>query len=122
MKRVAFVGSRDYPDMDEVRGMVQAYKDCEVVSGGARGVDSVAVEEATRLGCPTKVFPADWDTHGKRAGAVRNQQIVDYSDMVVAFWDGKSKGTVITVDMARRAGKDCVVIQPIETLNTPPAP
>lgn len=117
MKKVAIIGSRDYPDMEEVRSYIRALSDCEIVSGGARGVDLVAETEARRLGIPVKIFHADWDTYGKRAGAVRNQQIVDYSDHIIAFWDGASKGAKITIDMAEKSKKPLIVISPVEAFD-----
>jgi hypothetical protein len=54
-------------------------------------------------------FPADWDTHGKAAGFMRNQLIVDNCDKVTAFWDGKSKGTLDTITRAVKAGKTVVI-------------
>ena len=76
-----------------------------IVSGGAAGVDRIAEDYAHRHELSVLVYHPDWQAHGKAAGAKRNQQIVDRADRVIAFWDGKSKGTKITIDMARRAGK-----------------
>lgn len=75
-----------------------------VVSGGARGVDSWAAEAAIERGLETFVFQADWDRHGNRAGPLRNAEIVAHSDRVVAFWDGKSRGTLNTVLLAKERG------------------
>lgn len=118
--RVAIVGSRDFPRLDLVRQFVwELERTTVVVSGGAAGVDSVAVEEAKRLGMPYEVYPADWNRYGRRAGIVRNQQIVDASIEVVAFWDGKSRGTKSTMDMARAAGKKLSVVMPESPLLGP---
>lgn len=81
-----------------------------VISGGARGVDTVAVDTAKALGIPTMVFPAEWDKHGKKAGYMRNELIVAAADMVVAFHDGTSKGTQHSIDIAKRMGKTCEVV------------
>lgn len=112
--KVAIVGSRDYADVAAVRAYIRALPSgTVVVSGGASGVDTVALQEARRCKLGTHVFDADWAQYGKRAGAMRNQQIVDAADRVVAFWDGVSKGTKITIDMAKRAGKPLEVITPM---------
>ncbi len=120
MTRIAIVGSRDYPDLEQVRAYVRTLpRDTEIVSGGARGVDSVAVEEAKRLGMSVKVFPAQWqyeDENGnmiydKTAGMKRNAQIVEYADKVVAFWHNKSRGTGDTIARARKAGKGVEVFE-----------
>lgn len=109
--KVAIVGSRDYPNMRAVREYVASLpRDTVIVSGGARGVDSVAVEEAKRLGMPTEVHPADWNTHGKAAGFIRNADIVAAADEVVAFWDGESRGTKHTIDLAKKAGKSVGIV------------
>lgn len=109
--RVAIVGSRDFPEPERVRAYVRALrKDDIVISGGARGVDSWAVEEAQLQGLSTEVFPADWEVYGRSAGYQRNQSIVDAAEFVVAFWDGKSKGTAHTIKLAQKAGKPVEVL------------
>lgn len=104
--KVAIVGSRDYDDLAEVEDFVKSLpKDTVVISGGARGVDSAAEGHARDCGYTVEVFPADWSKHGNSAGAIRNQEIVNACDLLVAFWDGDSAGTRISMDMARRVGK-----------------
>lgn len=111
--KLAIVGSRDYPRLEDVRQFVfEQERTTVIVSGGARGVDSVAVEEARRLHMPYEVYPADWNQHGRSAGFRRNQTIVDAADEVVAFWDGESRGTTDTVNRAKRANKPVRVITP----------
>lgn len=118
MGNVAIVGSRDYPDLEQVRSYVRGMKlvqdehgiPMRVVSGGARGVDAAAEEEAVRLGLEVAVFPAHWNrqpdgSYDKSAGFRRNKQIVEAADYVVAFWDGKSKGTQHTMRLAYDDGK-----------------
>lgn len=108
--KIAVVGSREYPDMEGVRRFIRALpKDVVVISGGARGVDSVAEEEARVQGLTVEIYPADWARYGRRAGYVRNKIMVDKADKVVAFWDGKSKGTKHTIDLARKASKPLCV-------------
>jgi hypothetical protein len=111
--RIAVVGSRDYPDLAEVRQFVwEQTRDTVIVSGGARGVDDAAVKEAQRLNMPYEVYPADWGRHGRRAGVIRNQEIVRKADEVVAFWDGKSPGTKFTIGFARSLGRPVSVYLP----------
>ncbi len=103
--KLAIVGSRDFPDMELVRAFViQLKPDTTVVSGGARGVDMHAVWQADEQGLATEVFRADWDRHGKSAGFLRNQHIVEAADGLVAFWDGTSKGTKHSIDLAVKKG------------------
>ena len=81
-----------------------------VVSGGATGADSLAKKYTDEHIVEYKEFPADWDAYGKAAGFIRNQQIVDECDMVLAFWDGKSKGTQDTINKAKKAKKPTVIV------------
>ena len=113
---VAVVGSRDYPDWKAVREYVESLPEgTTVVSGGARGVDSWAERAALACGLDTRIFPADWDQFGKRAGFMRNEMIVECADLVVAFWDGQSKGTLHSINLAKRLGK------PVEVYVSVPA-
>lgn len=65
----------------------------EIVSGGADGVDKAAEEVAGILSLPVRRFLPDYRRYGSRAPLCRNIQIVEYADRVIAFWDGKSRGT-----------------------------
>lgn len=104
-ERVAIVGSRDFLNPDLVTGFVRALAPSTiVVSGSARGVDRWAEEAAAEYGLETWIFPADWKTYGRRAGPLRNAKIVAESDRVVAFWDGRSRGTLNTILTARDRG------------------
>lgn len=104
--RVAVVGSRGFANLDLVRKYIRGLpKDDTIISGGAEGVDTVAVEAAKARGMWTKTIPADWKQYGNKAGAIRNQLLVNEADCVVAFWDKVSKGTKITIDMAYKAKK-----------------
>ena len=101
MARLAIVGSRDFGDSGLVRRFVDRLRaSTVVVSGGARGVDRVAVDAARLRDLGTEVFPADWDRFGRSAGIRRNADLVASVDGLVAFWDGSSPGTR---DAIRRA-------------------
>jgi hypothetical protein len=75
----------------------------EVVSGTARGVDTLGEQWATLSGISVKRFPADWGRLGKRAGHERNHQMLQYADALIAVWDGKSPGTRSMIGIARTA-------------------
>lgn len=110
--RVAIVGSREFSSELLVRAYVRALpKTYMVVSGGARGVDSWAVDEARKRGLQTCVYPADWNRYGKPAGMIRNRTIVDNCDWLVAFYDGKSRGTAHTIGLAQRGLVPHAIIQ-----------
>ena len=109
--KIAIVGSRDYPDMDAVREYVRRLPaDTILISGGARGVDTIAETEGRRCGLQVVSIPAQWTQYGKQAGMIRNGLIVDEADKVVAFWDGKSPGTKNMIKRARRLGKPIEVM------------
>ena len=74
----------------------------EVVSGGARGADSLGERYALERNLPCKIFPANWELHGKSAGYKRNAEMAEYADALVAFWDGESKGTGHMIDLAEK--------------------
>ena len=105
-RRIAIVGSRNWRDIPSIDKFVEGLpKGTVVVSGGARGVDRIAEIAASRHGLETSIHLPDWDLHGKAAGFIRNRQIVDDADEVVAFWDGGSRGTKSTIDLAKKQGK-----------------
>ncbi len=113
--RYAIVGSRDWPNLEEVRALVRHIHGLQpnalIVSGGAEGVDRAAQEEAERIGMRTLVFLPDWKAHGRRAGFVRNEKIVQFADYVLAFQWEESRGTQLTIDLARKHDKPLTVFK-----------
>lgn len=76
----------------------------EVVSGGAKGVDSIGEKWAKRRNLPIKRFNALWSEFGKRAGMIRNVQMAGYADALIAIWDGESNGTKHMIEQAKKEG------------------
>ena len=116
--RVAIVGSRDFLDRSLVEQFVirlaARAPDTVIISGAARGVDTWAAQTAKNLGLEVIEFPVtseDWERYGNGAGRRRNTFIVEACDVVVAFWNGVSGGTMDTVRKARAAGKKVKVIE-----------
>ena len=112
MKRIIICGGRDFQDMDffirSMQQILQLYPDVEIVSGHAsRGADRMGEAFAKSYNLPLKLFPAQWDTYGKSAGYRRNSQMLDYirqeEPVVVAFWDGSSRGTQHMISIAQKA-------------------
>ncbi len=104
--RLAIVGSRNFTDperlsrtVDKVQGDITL-----IVSGGARGADTLAEYYAKKKSIPYLIFPADWDKHGKKAGILRNQDIVDNADAMIAFLAPESKGTRDSIKRAQKKG------------------
>jgi len=113
--KVAIIGSRHYPNLDRVRKYVRKLSPNDtIVSGGAKGVDQTAEDEARKLGMEVISVPPEWDKYGRRAGLVRNDMIVGMADCVVAFWDGVSRGTKYTIDLAK---KQNMIVQVFNVVN-----
>ena len=82
----------------------------EIVSGGAKGVDSLAASYAHAHGLKLTEFLPDYARYGRGAPIKRNYEIVDYADRVVVFWDGKSRGALSVIKYAEKVGKPCEVV------------
>ena len=99
--RIAIVGSRNIRDKEEYwykKICENIPRNCtEIVSGGAEGIDALARRYAEEHGLLLKEFLPEYGRYGKSAAYIRNADIVGYAHMVLAFWDGKSKGTADTV-------------------------
>ena len=105
--KVAVIGSRGI-SVDNLKNyMPQGIS--EIVSGGARGVDNCAAKYAKQHNIKITEFLPNYEIFGKGAPIKRNEQIVDYADMVVALWDGVSRGTKSVIDMCAKKGKRCDV-------------
>ena len=110
--KVAIVGSRGFKPLSKVRDYItELPQDTIIVSGGAEGVDRQAVGWARALGMETEVFLPEWNKYGNRAGVIRNSIIVGDCDRLVAFWDGESRGTLDSINKARKAGKPVEIIK-----------
>jgi hypothetical protein len=117
--RVAIVGSRTYPIWHQVHSLVRSRlpEACTIVSGGAEGVDTWAANAARKrkgfpepvIFLPKKPLPQGY--------FIRNQLIVDYADVLIAFWDGKSRGTVDTIKKAYLKWPDLLCIWVIEPMS-----
>ena len=77
----------------------------EVVCGLAKGPDLVGKAWAAQMNIPCRDFPADWEKYGKRAGILRNEEMGDYADALLALWDGESRGTKHMIDYMNKLGK-----------------
>ncbi|MHA2279769.1 MAG: DUF2493 domain-containing protein [Promethearchaeota archaeon] len=103
--KLAVVGSRSFTNYDFLKKMLAFHECTQIISGGARGADRLAKQYAAECGIPIKEFLPDWDTHGKAAGYIRNKQIVEACDELVAFWDEESRGTQHSINLANEASK-----------------
>lgn len=116
MIKVIIAGTRDFNDYALLKKDVDYFlqdfnpSKIEIVSGNARGADKLGERYAKEHNLPVKLFPANWDKYGKRAGYLRNQEMANYSDMLIAFWDEKSKGTKHMIDIAKKQGLTVIVV------------
>lgn len=120
---IVICGSREGFDQVQVDlEMASLPDDAMVITGGARGVDRLAHSAAERFGFQTEVIHAEWERHGKKAGYLRNVEMLNREpDRVIAFWDGKSKGTLHTITEARRRSIPVQIISPVTATREPTA-
>lgn len=81
-----------------------------VVCGMARGADLLGLQYAQEYKLGLKKFPADWDRYKKAAGPIRNKQMGDYADMLLAFWNGESRGTKHMIDYMNLLKKPVIIV------------
>jgi hypothetical protein len=110
--RILVCGGRDYNDHKKVHDTLLPYLDfgTTIIEGGARGADRLAADFASHYGVYHLRYPADWVRFGKRAGAIRNQQMLDEGkpDLVIAFPGGV--GTKDMITKARKAGVEVIEV------------
>jgi len=94
-------------ELDKLRESVDI---TEIVSGHCNGADKLGEDYARDHNLPIRLFKADWRVRGKSAGPLRNREMAMYADMVIVFWDGKSKGTKNIIEQARKNGLKIKII------------
>ncbi len=113
--KLAVVGSRTFNDYDLLKRKLDVIHEKKVItciiSGGAKGADSLAEKWSKENSIETLIFKPDWDKYGKRAGFLRNEDIIKSSDAVIAFWDGISHGTKHDIDLAKKYNKPCLIVK-----------
>ncbi len=106
--KLAIIGSRSIKSLDIEKYIPEGVT--EIVSGGAVGVDSCAVKYAELNGIKVTEFLPKYEIYGRGAPIVRNKEIVDYADEILAFWNEKSKGTLSVIRYAKKTNKKCEVV------------
>lgn len=104
--RVIIAGSRDIDDIFEVLEAIKlsGFTITRVVCGKAKGIDTLGEEYAIFNDIPVDYWPANWQLHGKAAGAIRNEQMARNADALIAVWDGRSPGTKNMIKIAKALG------------------
>lgn len=115
-QRVIIAGSRDMADYGTAKKAIAAAlaeiggNQVRIVSGHCRGADLMGERYARENGLELAVFPAEWNIYGRRAGFVRNTQMADFASeegnegVLIAFWDGQSRGTKMMIGIAQKKG------------------
>lgn len=105
--KIIIAGGRDFMDYnllkEKVNKILQEKRVTHkivIISGCARGADTLGVRYASENIFDVDKYPADWDKYGKKAGYMRNVEMAENADALIAFWDGKSKGTKHMIDIA----------------------
>ena len=104
------VGGRDFNNYELLKQTVNQFisdnseANPYIVCGRARGADTLGEKFAREYSYKIRYYLADWSTYGKSAGFVRNVEMAENADALVAFWDGKSSGTKHMIETARKYG------------------
>jgi hypothetical protein len=118
MVKIIIAGGRNFENYKLLKfkcnSILQELKENEeiqIVSGGCNGADILGEKYAKEKHYICKRFEADWNKNGKAAGPIRNEEMAKYSDYLIAFWDGKSKGTNSMINIARQHGLKIRIIK-----------
>lgn len=105
--KIIIAGGRDFMDYnllkkkaDKILQEKKVTHKIVIISGCARGADTLGLRYASENAFDAEEYPADWDKYGKKAGYMRNVEMAENADALIAFWDGKSKGTKHMIDIA----------------------
>jgi hypothetical protein len=110
--KLIIAGSRNLKNMELLKSSMAKFYEKhpkihidEIVSGTASGPDTNAIQYARENNIPVKEFPAEWDKYGKRAEPLRNAEMAEYADGLIAIWDGQSRGTSNMIENMKKLGK-----------------
>lgn len=105
---IIVAGTRTFNDYELLSAWLNTmrifYGKIRIVSGGADGADTLAIKYAKRHLIPKIVLKADWNKHGRAAGPIRNREMAEEASVLVAFWDGQSRGTKNMIEEAIKRG------------------
>lgn len=110
--KAAVIGSRSFEDCRKVAKVLDEIVEItHIISGGAKGADACAENYARKRGLPITIFFPNWAKYGRGSGIIRNKEIIRNCDICIAFWDGKSRGTASSLQIANELGKEIKVIK-----------
>ena len=115
--RVIIAGCRDFNDYELLKEKCDYFlqdekkEDVVIISGHASGADALGERYAQERGFQLETFPADWKAHGWAAGPIRNARMSSAANALIAFWDGKSRGTKNMIETAKNHNLKVVVVR-----------
>lgn len=112
--KIAIIGSRECGNFNfeqELKNRLLVFPTDTIISGGARGIDTLAAQYARKRGMKLLEFRPDYATFGRGATFVRNRLIVDMADVVLAYWNGTSRGTKYTIEYAKKKYVPVIIIR-----------
>lgn len=115
--KVIIAGGRYFSDYELLKKTCDEFlqdktgEEIVIISGHASGADTLGERYAQEKGFKIETYPADWKKYGRAAGTIRNEQMANIANALVAFWDGKSKGTKSMISLAKKKGLQVFVAQ-----------
>lgn len=115
--RVIIAGCRDFDDYELLKEKCDYFlqdekkEDVVIISGHASGADAFGERYAQERGFQLETYPADWKAHGRAAGPIRNARMASAANALIAFWDGKSRGTKNVIETAKNHNLKVVVVR-----------
>lgn len=105
-------GSRSFNDYERLLSLINAlpFWPSLIISGLAKGADQLGLKFAYEYDVPVQKYPADWKRFGKQAGFIRNREMAQHADVLVAFWDGESRGTAHMIKTAKKQGVRFIIV------------
>lgn len=115
--KVIIAGCRDFDDYELLKEKCDDFlqdekkEDVIIISGHASGADALGERYAQERGFQLETYPADWKAHGRAAGSIRNARMASVANALIAFWDGKSRGTKNMIETAKNHNLKVVVVR-----------
>jgi len=115
--KIAISGSRNFNDYNYLKRQLKSYKITHIISGGAKGTDTLAEVYAKENNIPIEVIKPEWDLYGKKAGMIRNEIMLKKlgkNDLAIFFWDNESPGTKHGINFCKKNKINYIVFKYLE--------
>jgi hypothetical protein len=110
--KLAIVGSRSFNNYNLLKDTINKYDNIKlIINNSAIGADKLAEQYTKEYNIETKIYLPDWNKYWKKAGPIRNELIIKDCDIVIAFWDGESRGTLSSINIAKTLNKKLELIK-----------